>query len=528
MLSTASCWHSTLVFVIFATSSRADSSSHTRTTNLSPIACPKHRNPGPAVNNATSPPFLTSTDIRHIRGKDNPVADTLSRSYVSAIHLGIDYRAMASAQQQDIEVQAHSTASTSLQVESVPFGTDGVTLLCDMSTGQARPIVPTKMRRQVFDLIHSLSHPSVRTTRKLIANKFVWNGLQKQVGIWAKQCVACQSAKIQTHIRAPLQKFDVPQRRFDHIHVDLVGPLPPSSGHTHLLTVIDRFSRWPEAIPLSNTSAASCALALVANWIARYGVPLDMTSDRGPQFTSQLWTAVARLLGTDIHHTNAYQPQSNGLVERFHRHLKSALRARLGGPNWVQELPWVLLGIRTAPKEDLGCSPAEMVYGAPLTVPGDFLPNSAHVHRDPDLHLCQLRQQVRSIMPTPTSQHGGRNTSAPRELQHAKFVFIRRDSHRTPLQRPYEGPYRVIKPGQKTFRLDMGGREEAVSIDRLKPAHINPEDTAMAQPKRRGRPPKHINTSPAAGQDDSPITHTRFGRKVRPPQRFSSVLGGVV
>ena len=75
--------------------------------------------------------------------------------------------------------------------------------------------------------------------------------------------------------------------------------------------------------------------------------------------------SVAKLLGTQVPHTTAYHHQANGLVKRFHRHLKSALHARLTGPNWTNELPWVLLeDIRTTPKEDLGCSSAELVYGA--------------------------------------------------------------------------------------------------------------------------------------------------------------------
>ena len=185
-----------------------------------------------------------------------------------------------------------------------------------------------------------------------MSTKFVWRGLQKQIGYWTKQCLACQTSKVQSHIKAPLQKFDNPLRRFDHIHVDLVGPLPPSNGYTHLFTVIDRFTRWPETIPLNSTTAIDCAQALLTHWISRFGIPLHISSDRGPQFTSQLWMSVAKLLGTQVHHTTAYHPQANGLVERFHRHLKSALRARLTGPNWINELPWVLPGIRTTPKED--------------------------------------------------------------------------------------------------------------------------------------------------------------------------------
>ena len=466
-----------------------------------------------------------TTDIRHVQGKDNPVADTLSRATVAEAQLGIDYNSMATAQQQDPEVQAYRTTPSSLQLEDVPFGPQGVTLLCDTSTGHPRPIVPTSWRRQVFDLMHSLSHPSVRTTRKLVAAKFVWNGLQKQIGTWAKQCTACQTSKIQTHIKAPLEKFSVPERRFDHIHVDLVGPLPPSNGFTHLLTVIDRFSRWPEAIPLSDTTSATCAQALIFHWIARFGLPLEISSDRGPQFTSQLWTSISRLLGTQLRHTTAYHPQSNGLVERFHRHLKSALRARLTGPTWTQELPWVLLGIRTAPKEDLGCSSAEIVYGAPLTVPGDFIPSCVHAHANITHQLRQLREQVRSLVPVPTSQHGAVPTSVPRNLQQTKYVFIRRDAHRTPLQRPYEGPFKVIQPGPKTFIVDIGGRNETISVDRLKPACMDLGLPAeVAQPRRRGRPSKQQH--PPTISDPLKPQYTHSGRQVKPTQRYVSVLEG--
>ena len=117
-----------------------------------------------------------------------------------------------------------------------------------------------------------------------------------------------------------------------------------------------------------------------------FGVPMDMSSDKGSQFTSQLWASISQLLGTKLHHTTAYHPQSNILVERFHRLLKSALRACLSGPNWMDELPSVLLGIRTAPKEDLGCSSAELVYRSPLTIPGDFIAN----HGQDSDHSFQL------------------------------------------------------------------------------------------------------------------------------------------
>ena len=129
----------------------------------------------------------------------------------------------------------------------------------------------------------------------------------------------------------------------------------------------------------NDTSATACARVLISQWIARFGVPSDISSDRGPQFTSALWAEVGKLLGMKHHRTTSYHPQANGLVERFHRSMKASLRARLKGPDWINELPWVLLGLRTAPKEDLDTSSAELVYGAPLTVPGDFLANPTSV-----------------------------------------------------------------------------------------------------------------------------------------------------
>jgi hypothetical protein len=78
--------------------------------------------------------------------------------------------------------------------------------------------------------------------------------------------------------------------------VDLVGPLPASTGFTYLFTIIDRTSRWPEAIPINATTTVDCANALFQGWVSRYGVPAVITSDRGAQFTSSLWAALCGLL----------------------------------------------------------------------------------------------------------------------------------------------------------------------------------------------------------------------------------------
>ena len=463
-----------------------------------------------------------STDIQHISGKSNVVADCLSRPTLDQVILGIDYAAMAKAQTNDADVQALRTSTTGLDITLVPFEDSGQKLLCDVSTNRARPIVPFEFRRRIFEIIHNLSHPGRKATVKLVAEKFVWPGLKKQINKWAKECVACQTSKIQTHVRSPIEKITVPKQRFSHIHVDLVGPLPPSQGYTHLFTIIDRSTRWPEAIPVNSTTAAECARALIRNWIARFGVPLDMSSDRGSQFTSTLWNEVARHLGIQLHRTTSYHPQANGIIERFHRSLKASLKARLQGPDWIDQLPWVLLGLRTVPKDDINTTSAELVYGETLTVPGEFISPSASTTTTLATNPFQLL--VKQLSPPPTSHHGCTPSTVPLSLNQAKFVFVRRDCHRGPLHRPYDGPYQVISRGEKTFRLRIGGHEDVVTVDRLKAAYVDlSQPVETAQPRPRGRPRIATENHLVPEGQISPFQQaTRSGRVTRPPDRLGS------
>ena len=125
-----------------------------------------------------------TTDIQHVAGRDNTVADALSRATVHSIQACLDFEEMARDQQADPDVQAYRTAITSLRLEDVAISPN-TTLLCDVSTNRQHPIVPSSWRQRVFDAIHGLSHPGITTTCRLVASKFVWHGLNKEVRTWA-------------------------------------------------------------------------------------------------------------------------------------------------------------------------------------------------------------------------------------------------------------------------------------------------------------------------------------------------------
>ncbi|XP_034062817.1 uncharacterized protein LOC117540312 [Gymnodraco acuticeps] len=210
--------------------------------------------------------------------------------------------------------------------------------------------------------------------------------------------------------------------------------------------------------------------------------------------------------------------------------MKASLRAGLIDGNWVDKLPWVMLGLRCAPKEDLQSSSAELVYGQTLRVPGEFIP-TATVPWSAAGQRSSLLETAGTFTPVPTSQHSNPSFRVSPGLRWADFVFIRHDAHRGPLRPPYDGPFRVIRHGDKSLVVDVGGRPETVSVDRIKPAHVDiSRPLELALPPRRGRPPMARSPppvgmpslvplpSPVAPPASAPVVRTRRGRVVLPPR----------
>ena len=450
-----------------------------------------------------------SSDIHHIKGLSNVVADTLSRPsspVVSAVGIpSVDFQALAVAQVPS-EVQ-----DSSLQLSKVSY--NGVQLLCDTSTGKFRPLVPENFRRRIFEAIHSLSHPGPKPTLRLVTDRFVWPGVRADVRRWCKECASCQASKIGRHIKAPVTVFAPASRRFGSLHLDLVGPLPPSEDFRYLLTIVDRFTRWPEAFPLKDVSAISCGKALLRGWISRFGVPDELTTDRGAQFSGQLWTDLMKSLGIKHSSTTAYHPQSNGLVERMHRQLKTALKAREADHGWMDDLPLVLLGLRSAWKESADTAPSDLVYGTPLRLPGQFVPGSELLADPQDSFVKMINHRMQVCRPVPSRHHCRPSVHLPDSLLEAREVWIRNDAVRKPLQRPFDGPFEVITAGKKYFTVKKNGAPYTVSVDRLK---------AVTSPAVEVFPPG------TSDEDFPPLPPPKFkttssGRISRPPQRFVPV-----
>ncbi|GFW50562.1 retrovirus-related Pol polyprotein from transposon 17.6 [Trichonephila clavipes] len=407
-----------------------------------------------------------TTNIVHIPGSDNIAADVLSRVSAITFPSQIDYDCIAETQQTDQE-------------------------------------------------LHTL----------IASGNFL--GSQKDVAKWARHCLACQKSKIHRHTRSHLSSFQEPSQRFDHVHLDLIGPLLPSNGYTYCLTMIDRFSKWPEAQPLKDITAETVAEAFFSSWVSRFGTPAILTTDRGRQFESSLFKALSKLLGVQKCRTTGYHPQANGMIEELHRPLKSAIKCH-ATERWTEVLPIILLGLRASLKEDILCTPAELVFGTTIRLPGEMF-DSSKPDDDVVNFVSKLKSHMQSLHPKPPKHHGKRPVFIHPGLLEATHVFLRRDMLRRPLQQPYAGPFKVLQRKDKVFFLDINGKRVSVSIDRCKPAFfLNTEDLQLPQTKNEtpatvepnaiAPTPSTVEHDPTASTPTQPST--RSGRKVHLPTRY--------
>ena len=428
-----------------------------------------------------------TSDIRHVSGTSNTVADALSRFNVDAIDsTPWSLEELVQEQMTDQELQRLKTSANLKSTQLTP----SLKIICETSKGNSRPYVPANLRKKVFDMYHSLSHAGIKATKKLIQSRYFWPSLTDDVTHWVSTCTACQTSKVTRHTKISPIPIPIPQVRFSHIHTDLVGPLPPANGNRYLLTIIDRFTRWPEAIPIPDMEAKTVANAILEHWISRYGTPDTITTDQGRQFESHIFNHLCTRLGIKRIRTSAYNPKANGMVERFHRQLKDSLKCLNNDPNWTSQLPLILLGIRTSVKEDLKHSPAELLFGTTLKLPADFVEETEESRTsDESTFVDQLKAKLASqqsantrVVPT--------ESFIPNDLMSCEYVLVRVDAQRKPLQRPYNGPYKVIARNKHTFTIDTPNGRENVNINRLKPAKVDKRTVTFNLPRRRGRPRK--------------------------------------
>ncbi|KAK7918601.1 hypothetical protein WMY93_009885 [Mugilogobius chulae] len=230
--------------------------------------------------------------------------------------------------------------------------------------------VPDCARSKVLQWVHAsrfACHPGVNRTLSLLKHHFWWPSMDKDTRSYVFACQVCARSK--TRHCPPsglLQPLQVPSRPWSHIALDFVTGLPSSQGNTTILTIVDRFSKAAHFIALPKLPTAKETADLLVSHVFRlHGIPLDIVSDRGPQFTSQVWRTFCQSLGASVSLSSGFHPQTNGQTERTNQDLESALRCITthNSSAWSTYLPWVEYAHNSLVSSSTGMSPFEASIG---------------------------------------------------------------------------------------------------------------------------------------------------------------------
>ena len=348
------------------------------------------------------------------------------------------------------------------EYQSFDVGAQEIQLHCNTNRPNPRPVLPVKLRHSIYDTFHNLSHPGWKATCRLVGSRYFWPTLKQDVKQWTSECQACQAAKVNRHTIRPLGELPCPTKRFTTVHLDLVGPLSDDKNlPRYLLTMIDAYTRWFECFPLTDITAERVCEAFLFQWVSRFGPPLNIITDRGKQFTSELMKNLNKNLG--VHHIrcSSYNPKCNGIIERSHRTLKGGLKAR--GGKWLQQLPFVLIGMRMMPDES-GSSAFSRVTGEQPMVPQILMQETTPAQ------ITKKLEDVPHIYKIPRTKE--KTSHIPEKLQQCSHVWLRLDRVRKPLEAPYQGPFKVMSRTDITITIEMRGKPVTVSIERVKPARL--------------------------------------------------------
>ena len=415
------------------------------------------KDPSPRQQRQISFIMEFSCTIHYIAGRENVAADCFSRNSCAIYHdplFSVETLRQSQPDQDDVQIFAeHLITENGISFDSSLPGT-------------LRPILSRHLRKQAFNALHKLHHPGSAGTYELLRSRVIWPSMRRDVKLWVSECTMCQKNKVTRHIKPPLMHFPT-GNRFDVLHIDLVGPLPIDDGYSYLLTMIDRKTRWFEVIPLKSISAPIVAKFIISEWFSRYGLPRCIITDRGAQFESQLFSHLTESLGIKHLRSTSYHPQTNGLLERFHRTLKQSLRILSMESSWTKALPYVLLGWRNTPTRTTESSPSQLLFGMNTTLPNELV----DFGNRPSLEeLDTARKHFTAIDSNPIfTVSNAYKPFIPKNLSSATHVWIKTISD-SGLKPRYTGPFKLISIVGNYACVEINGVSESISLSRIKPA----------------------------------------------------------
>ncbi len=348
-------------------------------------------------------------------------------------------------------------------------------------------VLPQQCREAVLQLAHKIplaGHLGREKTVRRVLQRFYWPTLYRDVKAFCQSCEECQKCSTRKPPQAPLIPLPIMGEPFQRLAMDIVGPLPRShTGKRYILVLSDYATRYPEVIPLKSIDAEVIAEELV-KFFTQVGIPKEILTDQGANFTSQLLKELYNLLHIRGIRTSPYHPQTDGLVERFNQTLKAMLRKYVKEErrDWDKLVPCVLFAYREVPQASTGYSPFELLYGRPVRGPLDVLRETwvAQTKSSESVvsHILHMRERLEKMTEVvqenlsrarKRQKHWYNQNARTRRLKQGDQVLVLLPSATNKLTAQWQGPYSVVQPmGRVNYKIDMHDKRK-----RYRTFHIN-------------------------------------------------------
>ncbi|XP_065204609.1 uncharacterized protein K02A2.6-like [Planococcus citri] len=387
-----------------------------------------------------------------------------------------------------------------------------------------RIVVPSQLHQRVLDLAHE-GHPGIVSLKARLRTKVWWPNIYAEAEHKVKTCPACQAvAKFEPP--EPIRRRLLPERPWDQVAFDFMGPLP--SGD-YLFVVVDLYSRFYE-IKITKTSTAKFIVETLHEIFARYGYPSIITCDNAPQHHASEVESFCNEYGIRMFYSTPFWPQSNGAVERQNRNILKTLKiAQIEGKDWRNEIQKFLLMMRNTPNHATGVAPAELVF---RFRPRDQIPSIQNYQADPEMEDRENLRKYKGQIYANDSRHATRFVPGQQ-------VLVRNEQKTNKLTPSFDPePATVVATRGTEVDISKGGRTYTRNSSHLKEfqSSVTPQPAAVEIPEIRSNdpPPEPSGyvSSPAAPssstEHSSPrVQDTTIGcpkREIRIPSKFNDYV----
>lgn len=404
----------------------------------------------------------------------------------------------------------------------VYFKDEGVLYRKNLDETVGRLVIPQKYVNKCLSDFHDkpwAGHSGRARTEGNIKKRFFWPSMHADIIKYCDTCVACNRRKTSPHFRrVPLLKFETVREPFELCSLDIVGPLVTSyNGNKYILTFMDYFTRYSEAIAVPDIKAETVARAFVEQVVCRHGCPEKLLTDRGTNFMSEVFKEVCSLLQTKQLHTASYAPSTNGLIERFHRTLKDMLAhyVERSQRNWDQVLPYILLAYRMTDHSATGFSPHFLLYGRECVLPVDKFVKIDRPHYGENYvaeMLTRMKEVTQQVIERNAKSIDTRNAYSNRGRKERKYelgdlVYVKNEASEEGVSRKlasrWLGPYRVtdvITPVTYRVQKTHSRLKMTVHANRLKKCYLRDNDESETMPNSERQRPHKRNREDEEGR----------------------------